>query len=303
MRRTCFLIFLAVNLSGCSGASYKLPQVTKEDLIRVEKQLSDTQTPLKTFYRSDEENAEMVYKVTNRLLTNAQPLCNYTGYPSCFFQIVYDPNSTINAFASDGYKITIFKGLLQYLESEDEVAAAIGHEMGHHLAHHNEEKLQNAQAGAAVAGILTAVLIGAANANNTYYDPYQQQRDNQTMQQMMVAGAGIGALSYSKEEEREADLLGAYLLARAGYDLHRAKRLLVVLTDLPGGQGNEQKAGLMDTHPAGLERFVAWEKAIQEIAGNTSMLPHVSPSDNASSGQQTKVNRRNFARRSKAHSN
>ena len=156
---------------------------------------------------------------------------------------------------------------------DDEMATVIAHEMGHHLAKHNEEKLQNAQAGAAVAGILTAVLLGAANANNPSYSSYQQQQNQETIENMMEAGAGIGILSYSKEQEREADLLATCLLSRAGYNLNRAENTMVILAKF-SGQGDPAKTAFLSSHPAGAERVVAWAKAIDEIKSNRSKLPY-----------------------------
>jgi predicted Zn-dependent protease len=90
----------------------------------------------------------------------------------------------------------------------------------------------------------------------------------------MGVGAQLGALSYSKEQEREADLLSAYLMARADYDLRRAGRVWWVLAQ----QDKEKvKASLFDTHPAGPERIVAWEKAIVEVEKSPDKLPPWKP--------------------------
>ncbi len=260
-------------LGACAGTAYRLPEVTDAELQGVRQELAENRVPLKTFERSDGSYKRMLSAITNRLLADAQPLCRHTGYETCFFQTVYSEKDDINAFASEGYKITVYRGLLQYLESEDEIAAVVAHEMGHHLAHHNDEKAGNAAVGAATAGLLTAVLLGAANANSPYYDPLAQPESARSVDQMMTLGSQIGALSYSKEEEREADLLGAYLLARAGYNLERAGRVLRVLADLPGNE-DAGRAGMFNTHPASVERIVAWRKAMAEVAANPSRLPY-----------------------------
>lgn len=277
MKKIFFAIFLFLPLSGCAGAAYQLPSVQDSELRLMEEKVASSRKPLKTYERSDKKYRQIVSSITNRLVDKAKPLCDLSEYPECFFQAVYSNEDTVNAFASDGYKITLYRGLLQYLKTDDEIAAVIAHEMGHHLAHHNEETEQNVAAGAAVSGILTAVLLAAANSNNPYYSPYQQQQDSQTVENMMQAGAQIGLISYSKEQEREADLLAAYLLARAGYNLQRAENLLFILGDLPGDKG-KSRASLTDTHPASIERLVAWEKAIQEIKSNSTKLPYLKES-------------------------
>lgn len=261
-------------VTACTGSAYQLPAVSSAEVKEMEQKVAKDIKPLKKYNRTDAHYKKTLTNITARLTRNAKPLCEHSGYDRCHFQVTYNPSSTTNAYASDGYKITIFKGLLQYLKNDDEVAAVIAHEMGHHLAKHNEEKARNAAAGAALSGVLTAVLIGAANANNPYYSAYQQRQDQQTMQNMMNLGAHVGMMSYSKEQEREADLLATYLLSRSGYDLRKAQNVMIVLAQF-AGETDPSRSAFLDSHPAGMERVVAWEKAMQEIKGNKSKLPYL----------------------------
>ena len=273
MRIVCLVFVCGLFLSACAGSAYRLPPVSEAETQAMQQRLSQHRVPPQTHLRSDRQNEKLLIKINNRLIAKAQPLCDYAGYPSCFFQTEYSSGDAINAYASEGYKITIYRGLMQYLESEDEIAAVVAHEMGHHLAHHNEESMDNAMTGAAIGGILTAVLVGAANANNPYYSSYQQHQDSQAISGMMDTGAAIGAISYSKEQEREADLLGAYLMSAAGYDLEKAQKLFFILSKLPG-ERDRNRTGLTDTHPISAERLVAWEKAIHEVRNNPRKLPY-----------------------------
>lgn len=263
---------LTVILSGCSGTGHTLPMISSSEISSIQAELDADKSPLKLFNRRDAKYKADIIRINNRLLKNAHPLCDYTGYTSCFFQTVYSPEDTINAYASENYKITVYKGLLDYLQTEDEIAAVIAHEMGHHLADHNNEQTQNVAVGAAISGILTAIVIGAANANNPYYSSYQSQTDQNTIENMAKLGAEIGQISYSKEDEREADLLGAYLLARAGYNLKKAERIFTVMSKLPDAQ-NKKSASLFDTHPASVERVASWREVTKEIKGKTIKLP------------------------------
>lgn len=275
MRNIIFGILASFILTACAGSDHRLSQISQDDISKVKQEIATNKYVFKTYNRSDVANRALVSRTSNRLRKNARPLCDYTGYASCFFQIVYDSGDTINAYASENYKITIYRGLLEYLQSEDEVAAVIAHEMGHHLANHNQEKLQNAMVGATVSGLLTAVVLGVANQNNAYYDPYQQQRDKQTVENMTNVGASLGALSYSVDEESEADLLGQYLLARSGYSLKKAERVVWLLMSMSASSGSTQdRAAFGDSHPAGPERIAAWRKVTAEIKNNPSKLPY-----------------------------
>lgn len=278
---------LLLSLSACTGSDHRLSAVSDVDLARINKETASRRAPMQTYNRSDAEYRTLVTRSSNRLLRKAQPLCDYTDYKSCFFQITYSPKDTVNAYAHDGYKITVFRGLLQHLQSEDEIAAVIAHEMGHHLANHNQEKMQNAMIGAAVTGILTAVVLSAAS-NNTAYSAQQQRQNQQTIQNMTNVGATVGALSYSVEEEREADLLGQYLLARAGYSLQKAERVVWLLMNIKASSGSTQeRSAFGDSHPAGPERIAAWRNVVAEIKSNPSKLPYKATNQNTGLIAQT----------------
>lgn len=274
MFRTVALLAGLFFLTACTGSAYKLPNVTHADIQASQEKFSKSAKPLKTYTRSDAQYRSTLSGISSRLIRSAKPLCEHSGYHKCHFQIIYKPDDTANAYASEGHKITLYKGLLQYLQTNDEIAAVIAHEMGHHLAKHNEEKMRNAVAGAAVSGIVTAIIMGAANSNNTYYTAQQRYQDEKTLENMMQIGAHLGALSYSKEQEREADLLATYLLSHAGYNLSKAQNVMVVLAQF-AGETDPKRAAFLNSHPAGMERVAAWEKAMQEIKNNPSKLPYL----------------------------
>ena len=250
-------LLAAFMLAGCAGAQFRLPEISDADVNRASLTVAGETDNLPKHYRTAEENRAMVNRAASRLEAAAPALCAYAHAPRCTFNVVYVADDTVNA-QTNGTRIEIYRGLLQYLDSEEEVAAVIGHEMGHEIAQHVEEMRENATIGAVLAGIL----MGGAMVATGYQDP-------QAMNDSMRLGASVGVLSFSKEQEREADLLSAYLLARANYDLQKAGRVWVVLSKMDG----ETHASMFDTHPAGPERVAAWEKAIAEVEASPNKLP------------------------------
>jgi len=251
-------LLLVFMLAGCAGAQFRLPAISDADVNRASLAVAGQSDNLPKHYRTAEENRALVSDASARLAAAAPGLCAYAHAPRCTFDVVYVADKTVDA-QTDGRRIEIYRGLMEYLDSEEEVAAVIGHEMGHEIAQHVEKKQRNAAIGAVLAGIL----MGGAMVATGY-------QDQDAMNQSMQIGAAVGALSFSKEEEREADLLSAYLLARANYDLHKAGRVWVVLSKLGSG---ESHASMFDTHPAGPERVAAWEKAIAEVEASPNKLP------------------------------
>src|SRR5882672_10939332 len=147
-------LLLGFMLVGCAGAQFRLPQINDADINRASLTVASEPTNLPKHYRTAEEDRALVDRAAARLEAAAPALCTYAHAPRCRFNVVYVANDTVNA-QTDGDRIEIYRGLIQYLDSEEEVAAVVGHEMGHEIAQHIEEKQQNAAIGAVFAGILT----------------------------------------------------------------------------------------------------------------------------------------------------
>lgn len=104
-----------------------------------------------------------------------------------------------SAFALPGGYIYIFKGLLEKLDTDDEIAAVLAHEIGHVCARHSVKRLQNRFGFEA----LRFLIIRGAE------DSYSRYKANEAINQLM--------LTYSREDELEADRLAVKYLKRAEY--------------------------------------------------------------------------------------
>ena len=172
---------------------------------------------------------------------------------------------SLNAGAGPNGLIVVNRGIVEYAANEEEVAMVIAHEIGHQAANH----VATGQRNQAVGALIGAVLLGAAGAAASYRSPYAGDITNTAMRTGGDIGAAIGRISFSKEQEREADYLAALILYRAGMDLDKARGFLVTMAR---GSGRKE-TGMLDTHPAGPERIAAWDKAVQEIRASNGALP------------------------------
>lgn len=156
------------------------------------------------------------------------------------FYIINDRN--LNAFAGPGGHVFIFTGLIEIMDSVDELAAVISHEIAHVSARHISNRLEEAKKiGLATAvGILAGIILGGEGGGAL-------------MSGSMAAGIQA-QLAYSREDERQADQLGLRYMRKAGFD--------------PGGMiptlNKIQKKRMLDpeavppyllTHPLGPERI------------------------------------------------
>ena len=146
----------------------------------------------------------------------------------------------VNAFCMPGGRIAFFTGILTSLKlTDDEVAAVMGHEIAHALREHGRERAAKSTATGFVSRI-----IGAGVAAYTGIDPRLTDVATNALGQMVV-------LKFSRDEEREADLIGLDLAARAGFD----PRAGVALWRKMGALNQRAPVELLSTHPGGQDRI------------------------------------------------
>lgn len=116
----------------------------------------------------------------------------------------------VNAFALPGGYVYVTRGILAYLDSEAELAGVVGHEIGHVTARHGAQRAtrqQTAGLGVLAATVLGAVLEGSGVKGAT------------DLASQVSQGVAAGYIaSYSRDQELQADQLGAEYLVRNGYD-------------------------------------------------------------------------------------
>ncbi len=156
---------------------------------------------------------------------------------NCDFKIVVDdragqPANAFQTLDKGGRPVIVFTlALIAEARNEDELAFVMGHEAAHHVAGHIARQHQNAVAGAVIFSGL-ATLSGA--------DPASVRRAQNI-------GARVGARTYSKEFELEADALGTVITKRAGYDPIRGAQFFTRIPD-PGDR-------FLGTHPPNAQRM------------------------------------------------
>jgi predicted Zn-dependent protease len=150
------------------------------------------------------------------------------------FRLLAD-RRTVNAFALPGGQIFITEALLGMLESEDELAAVLGHEVGHVLARHSAEHLAKHEL---TQTLLGAVVIGIGG-------------DYNTAQVAQLVGSLVN-MKHGRDDEHESDMLGLRLVTEAGYDPRAMVKVMQVLEKASGGGGQPEFAS---THPSPANRI------------------------------------------------
>jgi predicted Zn-dependent protease len=150
------------------------------------------------------------------------------------FNLVEDP--TVNAWCMPGGKVVIYTGIMPIAQGENGLAVIMGHEVAHALAHHGNERMSQQM----------AVQMGGMALSEAL-----SSKPQQTQSLFMTAygiGSQVGALlPFSRTHESEADKIGLYLMAVAGYDVDEAPRFW---ERMQAGAGGQAPPEFLSTHPS-----------------------------------------------------
>jgi metalloendopeptidase OMA1, mitochondrial len=171
------------------------------------------------------------------VLRTAKRLANAVGEAGQGFnwQVSVIRSDQANAFCLPGGKIAVYTGILRHTQTEDGLAAVMGHEMAHAIARHGSQRLlQNS--------LTQTVMMGASLS---FSDMDIQQR------RMVLAALGAGAqfgvlLPFSRSHESEADELGLLYMARAGYNPEEA----IAFWQRMSEAGSNRAPEFASTHPS-----------------------------------------------------
>lgn len=189
------------------------------------------------------KDAAMIKRVGQRIAVAAERWLNANGHQGYLKDYKWEYNlvddKTVNAWCMPGGKIVFYTGILPIAKSETGIAAIMGHEVAHALANHGQQRMSAAmvQQGLAVAGNVTIKDEKSRNAFNQYYG---------------VGSNVLGMLPFSRAHETEADKIGLYLMAIAGYNPDEASELWKRMKANSGGKAPPE---ILSTHPSNDSRI------------------------------------------------
>lgn len=165
------------------------------------------------------------------------------------FHVLEDPQ-TVNAFALPGGQIFITMGLLRRLETEDQLAGVLGHEIGHVIGRHSAEHMAQQD--------LTRGLI-SATAVATY-----DGSGNQSAYLAQYVGQIVN-LKFGREDELESDDFGVKYMLQSSYD---PEALIGVMKILAEASGGNRPSEFMSSHPSPENRVQKINEAIAKYKGS-----------------------------------
>ncbi len=156
-----------------------------------------------------------------------------------------------NAFCMPGGKIVVYEGILPIARSNDQLATVISHEVAHAVAKHANERMSQQvlqQYGASALGLFLGGkgVVTQQMANILY----------------SVGTQAFFTLPYSRKHEYEADIIGLYLMAIAGYDYTQAEQFWI---NMAGGNTKEGQSDFWSTHPNDAKRIQAIREELPKV--------------------------------------
>jgi hypothetical protein len=211
----------------------------------------------------------------------------------------------INAFALPGGPMYVNRGMIEAANSEGEMAGVMAHEISHVALRHGTAQATKAQKyqWGAIAGAIAGAIIGGPAGS--------------IIGQGSQLAIGTYFLKYSREYERQADILGAQIMANAGYDPRDLANMFRTIEQRGGGGSGPE---WLSSHPNPGNRYEAIQREAQmlRVSGNgsqntrefqrvkerlRSMSPAPSMQEIAQSGQQYPTNGDGSAGSSGTYSN
>lgn len=250
----------ALALVACAAPTTDKPAYTQDEL-RAEQDAQSKAVKEAPLYFDDKKNygykqidaldvrmkpvAERVQRAASQMcedLRHGQP---QDDEDNCIFTINMDPHKhALNAYAN-GRTAVIYPAMVDFLKSNDQLAFVLSHEMAHNVMHHIDKQKQNANYGIAF-GMLGDIAAGMERVNSKGA--------------FSKTGAKSAGGAFSPEFEAEADYVGLYIMARAGYNIDKAPDVWRIMS-----QAQPDAIYVTSTHPNNPARTIAMTKTVAEI--------------------------------------
>ncbi len=252
------LLWILALVMLCSCGSVPLTGRRQVLLVSDQEVLSSSLTQYNDYIKTaklstNKSRTDQVVRVGKRIAAATEEYLRANGMEAEIKQFAWEFNlvndAQINAFCMPGGKIVVYEGLLNLVDSDDELAVVVGHEVAHAVAKHSNERMSQQLLTQYGAAVLDQAVSGSSTA----------------VQSLAGTVYGLGAqygvmLPYSRKHEYEADYMGLIFMSIAGYNPDKAVSFWTKMS----AASNANVPEIMSTHPSDTNRIAEIQKFLPE---------------------------------------
>src|ERR1051325_11106859 len=196
----------------------------------------------------DNEVQNYVENVGRRLVSAIPPQFQHPEF-QYYFKVINARD--IDAFALPGGPMYVNRGMIEAARSEGEMAGVMAHEISPVALRHGTAQATKGQKYSIIGGIagIAGTILGGPGVGQLAQAPF-----------------AVYLLKFSREYETEADILGAQIMARAGYDPRDLANMFRTLEQQGAGGG-----GFLSDHPSPSDRYARINREAQQLRVNAGM--------------------------------
>lgn len=190
----------------------------------------------------------------------------------CSIPINVSERDAVNA-NTGGTSVNMFRGLLTYMQNDDDVAIVVAHEIGHVIGRHVPKQRRNSYtSGMIVWGVPLA--LGASIFDGFFGSALERWAGVETPPGQAGMTRVLNGVLGTRSFEREADYIGMYVAARGGVDISNAENVFAAFSKL-----SPTSTYGVRTHPTTPERQLAIKAAREEIEAKRAAGELLIPND------------------------
>jgi predicted Zn-dependent protease len=233
---------LPLSIAAQTQIKYHSNKFSIQDDVKLGRQAAqeaEQQFPL----LNDEQVRSYVERVGERLVAAIPSQFQHPEF-DYYFKVVNARD--INAFALPGGPMYVNRGMIEAARTEGEMAGVMAHEISHVALRHGTAQATKSQKYgtlAAIAGIAGAIITRNPNVGQLAQAPF-----------------AVYLLKFSREYQTEADILGAQIMAQAGYDPKDLANMFRTIEQQGGGGG-----GFLSDHPSPSDRYARINREAQNL--------------------------------------
>ncbi|WP_221028763.1 M48 family metallopeptidase [Actomonas aquatica] len=242
LRLLALLASAVLFLTGCTT----VPETGRRQVLLVSAD-QEAQMGLEAFTQiKQEENVSHNAMLNDRVERVGRRIAASVGrdLPNAKWEFVVFESEELNAFALPGGKVGVYTGLLYLAETDDELAAVMGHEIAHVTSRHSGERMSHQM-----------IAVGATALSEVAMEAKDVDSDKRNIVRAALGvGTSVGVmLPFSRLHESEADAVGLRFAAGAGYDPRAAVTFWQRM--MKANEGRARPPEWLSTHPSNETRI------------------------------------------------